>query len=93
MTTPTERPISRDALAEISQVDDARFWELAALYGFRRRPAAIDLDQAWFRTRRWVTMELEADLDCAEGRTTFYASDEEFLAALEQLDCDSDPRG
>ena len=92
MTARTEKQIDADALAAIKAADDARFWELAATYGYHR-PAVIDPDQAWFWTRRWITMELEADLDEVEGRTTFYASDEEFLASFNEEDLrDADVR-
>ena len=92
MKVDTKRQMSQDALAELRDADDARFWELAASYGYRR-PEAIDPGQAWFWTRRWITKELEADLDEAEGRMTYHDSDEEFLAALERADADADPRG
>ena len=85
MKVDTKQQVSRDALAELRDADDARFWELTASYGYRR-PEAIDPDQAWFWTRRWITKELEADLDEAEGRMTFYASDEEFLSSLDEID-------
>jgi hypothetical protein len=85
MTTRTEKQIDAAALAAIKAADEARFWELAAVYGYHR-PAVIDPDQAWFWTRAWVTGELEVDLAIAEGRTTFYASDEEFLASFDEED-------
>jgi hypothetical protein len=56
MTTRTEHQISQAALDALRDVDDAWFWELVATYGYCR-PAAINPDQAWFWTRRWVTME------------------------------------
>ena len=53
----------------------------------------IDPDQAWFWTREWQTEEREADDDLAAGRATSYASDEDFLAALDErtkpLDADA----
>ena len=85
MKVDTKQQMSQDALAELRDADDARFWELAANYGYRR-PEAIDPGQAWFWTRRWITKELEADLDEAEGRMTSYASDEEFLSSLDEID-------
>jgi hypothetical protein len=53
----------------------------------------IDADQAWFWTREWQAKEREADEDLAAGRGDTYASDDEFLAALDErtkpLDADS----
>jgi antitoxin PrlF len=43
-----------------------------------------DPDQAWFWTPEWLAGELEADAEIAAGRGTFYASDEEFLASLDE---------
>lgn len=44
----------------------------------------IDASQAWFWTPEWQAKEREADEDIAAGRTEFFESDEEFLAALER---------
>lgn len=53
----------------------------------------IDPDQAWFWTREWQAKEREADEDLAADRGDTYASDDEFLAALDErtkpLDADS----
>lgn len=53
----------------------------------------IDHEQAWFWTREWQAREREADDDLEAGRATRYASDEEFLAALDKrmkpLDADA----
>jgi hypothetical protein len=53
----------------------------------------IDPEQAWFWTREWQAKEREADDDLAAGHGTTYASDDEFLAALDErtkpLDADS----
>jgi hypothetical protein len=53
----------------------------------------IDSEQAWFWTREWQAKEREADEDLATDRQTTYASDGEFLAALDErtkpLDADS----
>ena len=53
----------------------------------------IDPEQAWFWTREWQAKEREADGDLAGGRATGFATDEEFLAALEErtkpLDADA----
>ena len=46
----------------------------------------LNPDQAWFWTEEWQTKERQADADEAAGRTTFYATDEEFDAALDALD-------
>lgn len=80
MATQTKPPV---ALATLQAADDAAFWQLAAKCGYVR-PAEIDPDQAWFWTRDWITGEIEADWDYAEGRYTTYYSDEEFLASLRE---------
>jgi len=53
----------------------------------------IDPEQAWFWTREWQAKEHEADEDLAADRGDTYASDDEFLAALDErtkpLDADS----
>jgi hypothetical protein len=50
----------------------------------RLRPhIAIPVDQAWFWTPEWQAKEREADEAIARGDTTFFASDEEFMAWLE----------
>jgi hypothetical protein len=43
-----------------------------------------DPEQAWFWTPGWLMGEAEANADIAAGRTTFYGSDEDFLASLEE---------
>ena len=91
MTARTEKQIDADALAAIKAADDARFWELAATYGYHR-PAVIDPDQAWFWTRSWITGELEVDLAIAEGWMIHHDSTEEFLAALDRAAADADER-
>ena len=85
MTLPTQQQMSRDALTELRDADDARFWELAAAYGFVR-PERIHPDQSGFWTREWVGGEIEVEIAKAEGRGTFYASAEEFLASLDEDD-------
>ena len=40
-------------------------------------------DQRWFWTAEWQAGESEADAQIAANETTFFGSDEEFLAALE----------
>ena len=40
------------------------------------------MDQAWYWTPEWQAGEREARADLEEGRTTFYASDAEFLASF-----------
>jgi hypothetical protein len=42
----------------------------------------IDPEQAWFWTPAWLAGEREADADLAAGRSTVFASDDEFLAHL-----------
>jgi hypothetical protein len=44
----------------------------------------IDPDQSWFWTDEWQAREREADEDLAAGRTSVYASDDDFLAALDE---------
>ena len=53
--------------------------------------AEVNPDQAWFWTEEWQAGEREADADIAAGRTTFHASSEEFLAALESRAVDANP--
>ena len=91
MTTWTEEQIDADALAAIKAADDARFWELAATYGYHR-PAVIDPDQAWFWTRDWIAGEIEVEIEKAKGRPPRYLSTEEFLAELERAAADADAR-
>jgi len=40
-------------------------------------------DQAWFWTPEWQAGEREVDEALTAGRTTYFASAEEFLAALD----------
>jgi bifunctional DNA-binding transcriptional regulator/antitoxin component of YhaV-PrlF toxin-antitoxin module len=49
---------------------------------FRVRLRKIDPDQAWFWTPEWQAKLQEARDDLAAGRTYYFDSDEEFLAAL-----------
>jgi hypothetical protein len=53
----------------------------------------IDPEQAWYWTREWQTKEREADDDLTAGRVSRYASDENFLTALDErmkpLDADA----
>ncbi len=58
-------------------------WLVAAsTTGARALPTAAD--QAWFWTPEWQEGEREADADIAAGRTTYFDSTEEFLAALDR---------
>jgi hypothetical protein len=43
----------------------------------------LNPDQAWFWTEEWQAGEREADADIAAGRTTFHASTDDFLAAMD----------
>ncbi len=43
----------------------------------------IDATQAWFWTPNWQEGERDADADRAAGRVEVFATDEEFLAALQ----------
>ena len=85
MTARSQQVPTQDELAALAGLDDATFWDTVASYGYVR-PEAIDSDQAWFWTRKWIKMELEADISIAEGRTTFYASEEAFLASFDDED-------
>lgn len=49
----------------------------------------IDASQAWFWTPEWQERERQADEDIRAGRTTFFESDEAFLAHLDKLDRES----
>ena len=92
MTARTQRVPTQDELAALAALDDAAFWETVAAYGYVR-PVEVDPEQAWFWTRTWVAKEIEADIAEAEGRTTFYASEEEFLASFDEDDlADADIR-
>ncbi len=48
----------------------------------RLAPKDAPPDQWWFWTDEWQAGEREADADIAAGRTTFYASTEDFIASL-----------
>jgi antitoxin PrlF len=43
---------------------------------------SIPADQAWFWTPTWQARIAEAEADLANGNSTVYRSDEEFLASL-----------
>jgi uncharacterized membrane protein len=43
------------------------------------------LDQAWYWTSEWQEGEAEADADLAEGRTTVYNAEKDFLKALRAM--------
>lgn len=44
---------------------------------------SIPADQAWFWTPQWQARIAEAEADRLAGNSTTYASEEEFLAALD----------
>lgn len=44
---------------------------------------SIPADQAWFWTPEWQARIAEAEADRLAGNSTVYASEEEFLAALD----------
>lgn len=44
---------------------------------------SIPADQAWFWTTEWQARIAEAEADRIAGNTTLYASEDEFLAALD----------
>jgi AbrB family looped-hinge helix DNA binding protein len=43
---------------------------------------SIPADQAWFWTPTWQARVAEAEADLAQGNSTVYRSDEEFMASL-----------
>jgi bifunctional DNA-binding transcriptional regulator/antitoxin component of YhaV-PrlF toxin-antitoxin module len=57
--------------------------EITAVGILLRTPQPIDPDQAWFWTKEWQAGEREADEEIKAGKGEFFASGEEFLAALE----------
>jgi hypothetical protein len=57
--------------------------DLDALFPWRTVSSGEVADQAWFWTPEWQAGEREADEDIAAGRTTFFASTEDFLTALD----------
>jgi hypothetical protein len=90
-TTNERRQLTRAVIDALREVDDATFWREVVAYGYRR-PARPDPDQAWFWTRSWISGELEADLNIAEGRTNRHLTTEEFLAELDRAAADADAR-
>ena len=48
-----------------------------------RPQKAIDASQVWFWSQSWQAGEAEATADIAAGRVTTFASDEDFLASLD----------
>lgn len=49
----------------------------------------INPSQAWFWTEEWQTKERAVDANIAAGNLIHFASDEDFLAALDALDTES----
>jgi bifunctional DNA-binding transcriptional regulator/antitoxin component of YhaV-PrlF toxin-antitoxin module len=45
---------------------------------------SIPADQAWFWTPAWQARIAEAEADRAQGNSTVYRSEEEFLASLDE---------
>lgn len=66
------------AQLEITERDDGTF--------LLRPVLPVPADQAWFWTKRWQTMEREADADIAAGRVSTFDDAEALLA---DLDADS----
>jgi hypothetical protein len=54
------------------------FWPVASA------SSSTVADQAWFWTAEWQQGEREVEEHIAAGRTTYFASVEEFLAALDR---------
>jgi hypothetical protein len=50
----------------------------------------IDPGQAWFWTPEWQSKEREAEVEKAAGNLDRYASDQEFLAAINERPGSSD---
>ena len=57
--------------------------EITAVGILLRMPTPIDASQTWFWTPEWQAGEREADEEIKAGKGEFFASGEEFLAALE----------
>jgi hypothetical protein len=51
--------------------------------------ARINPSQAWFWTEEWQAGEREVDANIAAGNLIHFASDEDFLAALDALDAEN----
>lgn len=56
--------------------------ELAASFEFARWLRDTTFRAVWFWTPSWQSGEREADADLAAGRSTYFETEEEFLAAL-----------
>jgi hypothetical protein len=61
-------------------------WELQEMFPWTATSSTHPADQAWFWTPEWQEGEHEVDEAIAAGRTTYFGSAEEFLAALDSYD-------
>jgi hypothetical protein len=76
----TESELAEDKRAPYEELLRAARARRQEVFDVMRR---LNPDQAWFWTEEWQAGEREADADEAAGRTTYHASTEDFLAALD----------
>lgn len=74
-----------DDVRRSARLKEGDYLEVSVKGGeIRLRPkAVVDAHQAWFWTDAWQAGERAASADVREGRTTEYATDQEFLDSLE----------
>jgi len=60
--------------------------ELHEIFAWTAASSGHPADQAWFWTPEWQEGEREVDEAIAAGRTTYFGSAEEFLAALDNFE-------
>lgn len=65
------------AALHVGEEDDVAFVDTG------RGIVVCPADQAWYWTPEWQEGEREADADLSAGRSRVFASDEEFLSALQ----------
>lgn len=82
LTLPTE---VREAL-QLSEGDEVEFTVAPDGQVTLRGWTTIPTDQRWFWTEEWQVGEREASAAIAAGETTVYESDDDFLAALDEID-------
>lgn len=82
LTLPAE---IREAL-QLSEGDEVEFTVAPDGQVTLRGWTTIPTDQRWFWTEYWQSGEREASAAIAAGETTVYDSDEDFLAALDNID-------
>lgn len=81
----TMPPEVREAL-QLSEGDEVEFTVTPEGQVTLRGWTTIPTDQRWFWTEEWQAGEREASAAIAAGETTIYDSDEDFLAALDEID-------